>query len=86
MNKMLNLVFKAGTGIFATGLFFSQFTFVVDGGEKAIMFDSLTGGGVKKHVLGEGMHLKIPFFYVKIKFIIKTATYNIFCEDESSQH
>ncbi len=55
---------KAGTGIFATGLLFTQFTFVVDGGEKAIMFDSLTGRGIRKHVLGEGMHFKIPLIYV----------------------
>jgi hypothetical protein len=64
MNKILNLMMKAGTGLMATGILFTQFTFVVDGGEKAIMFDSLSGKGVRKHVLGEGMHFKIPFIYV----------------------
>ena len=64
MNRILNLMMKAGSGLFATGLIFTQFTFVVDGGEKAIMFDSLTGRGVVKKVKGEGMHFKIPFFYV----------------------
>lgn len=55
---------KAGVGLVGTGLLFTQFTFVVDGGEKAIMFDSLTGKGVRKTILGEGMHFKIPFIYV----------------------
>jgi hypothetical protein len=70
MNKLLNLMMKAGSGIFATGILFTQFVFVVDGGEKAIMFDSLFGGGVRKNVLGEGMHLKVPFVYVKNIFLI----------------
>jgi hypothetical protein len=64
MNKILNMMMYAGSGLMGLGLVFTQFTFVVEPGEKAIMFDSLTGRGVRKHVLGEGMHFKIPFVYV----------------------
>lgn len=64
MKRILNLMMTGGIGLVGTGLIFTQFTFVVDGGEKAIMFDSVTGRGVRKHVLGEGMHFKIPFLYV----------------------
>jgi len=64
LNRALNAMMTIGTGLACTGVFFNQFTFVVDGGEKAIMFDSVFGSGVRKEVLGEGMHLRFPFVYV----------------------
>ena len=77
MNKILNGMMRVGSGLVGVGLLFSQFTFVVDGGEKAIMFDSLTGKGVRNHVLGEGMHFCIPFFYVNSLLYLYANIYSL---------
>jgi hypothetical protein len=43
-----------GVGVIGT-----RFIFVVDGGERAVIFNKLKGG-VGNHVFSEGMHFKIP--------------------------
>lgn len=87
MNRFLDRMLKLGTGLVGVGLVFTQFTFVVDGGEKAIMFDALFGGGVKNKVLGEGMHIKIPYFYVHIVLkLFYIDPNNLLCKTKSSQH
>jgi prohibitin 1 len=70
-NKFLNKLGTIGTGLIlaSTGLKF--FFFVVDGGEKALMFDAITGKGVGTKVLSEGIHFKIPVFYQPIIFSVR---------------
>jgi hypothetical protein len=49
---------KIGGGIMGLGFLFTRFIFVVDGGERAVLFDKTRG--VQEHVYGEGMHFMIP--------------------------
>lgn len=62
MEKLFNRLGRIGTGFFVTGVVFSRFIFVVDGGERAVVLDKFKG--VKEKVYGEGMHFMIPFIQV----------------------
>jgi prohibitin 1 len=66
MEKLFKNTQRIGFLLLGAGIIFTRFTFVVDGGQKAIMFDSITGKGITTKVCGEGMHFKIPVFYVPI--------------------
>jgi prohibitin 1 len=66
MEKFFNRVGKVGAGLFATGLIFSRFVFVVDGGERGVVFDRFRG--VVEKVYGEGMHFIIPLIQVSRVF------------------
>lgn len=63
MEKFFNRVGKIGGIFFGTGLLFSRFIFVVDGGERGVVFDRFRG--VVEKVYGEGMHFIIPFVQVR---------------------
>jgi prohibitin 1 len=71
INKILNRMTYAGGALLGLAFGASFFTFVVDGGEKAIMFDAITGRGVGEKVLGEGIHFRIPKLYEPIKYSIR---------------
>jgi prohibitin 1 len=71
LNKLLNKMQVVGTALLGLSFGASFFTFVVDGGEKAIMFDAITGRGVTEKVLGEGLHFRIPKLYEPIKFSVR---------------
>jgi prohibitin 1 len=71
LNKLLNGMQILGGGLLALSFGASFFTFVVDGGEKVIMFDAITGRGVCDKVLGEGIHFRIPKLYEPIKFSVR---------------
>lgn len=62
MEAFFNRVGKVGAGFFATGIIFSRFIFVVDGGERGVVFDRFKG--VIDKVYGEGMHFIVPFVQV----------------------
>ena len=62
MEKFFTRVGKVGAGFLATGIIFSRFIFVVDGGERGVVFDRFRG--VVDKVYGEGMHFIIPFIQV----------------------
>ena len=66
MNRML----KVGAGFVGAGIFASNFCFVVDGGERAIIMDAFRGLQPKVH--GEGIHLKIPFIQSVKRFEVRT--------------
>ena len=66
MNRML----KVGAGFVGAGVFASNFCFVVDGGERAIIMDAFRG--LKPKVHGEGIHLKIPFIQSVKRFEVRT--------------
>lgn len=71
MKSVFNFSILAGSSIIGIAAMSSFFTFTVDGGERAIMFDSITGKGVREDVLGEGIHFKFPLLYEPIIFPIR---------------
>jgi len=62
VERFFNRMLYLGGGLVASGIILTRFTFVVDGGERAIIFNKLRG--VQNKVYGEGMHLKIPILMV----------------------
>jgi prohibitin 1 len=60
VNKLLNRLTFIGGSLVASGVFFNFCTYVVDGGERALIFNKI--GGLSEKVRGEGMHLIVPFF------------------------
>ena len=58
MERFFNRIGSLGMTFIGTGLVFSRFIFVVDGGERGVIFDKFKG--VKEKVYGEGMHFMIP--------------------------
>ena len=76
LTKFFDRLIYAGGAIGAAGLALSFCTFVVDGGEKAIMFNSLSGG-VGEKVYHEGIHLRIPRFYEPVIFSVRMTPHVI---------
>jgi len=70
------MIYLGGASI-AVGFGLSFCTFVVDGGEKALMFDAITGRGVGQKVLGEGIHFRIPKLYEPIIFNVRMTPHVI---------
>ena len=58
MEKLFNRMGQLGGTLLALGLVGTRFIFIVDGGERAVIFDKFRG--VRDKVYGEGMHFKIP--------------------------
>lgn len=52
---------RLGGGMILAGLFVAQFTFVVDGGERALIMDATRG--LRPGVYGEGMHFRVPIIH-----------------------
>ena len=61
---------KLGGGVLLSGVFATNFIFVVDGGERALKMDALRG--LQPDVYGEGMHLRIPLLQKINKFEIRS--------------
>lgn len=71
MEQALNQLGRA-SGALAVGVFtVSQCLYNVDGGERAVMFDSLRGG-IRDDVRGEGTHFMIPVIQRPIVIDIRT--------------
>lgn len=58
METFFNRLGSLGGGLLIGGVILSQFVFVVDGGERGVIFDKLRG--VQPDVYGEGMHFMWP--------------------------
>ncbi len=71
LDKFFNKLLYLGGGLIASGVVFSYFTFVVDGGERALIFDAISGKGVHDKVYGEGIHFRFPKLYEPIIFSIR---------------
>jgi prohibitin 1 len=69
--KFLNKLSSVGKSLILASVLGKFFCFVVDGGEKALMFDAITGKGVGTKVLCEGLHFKIPVLYEPIIFSVR---------------
>ena len=68
--KMFDAMGLVGMSLIGLGAIGTRFIFVVDGGERAVVFNRLYG--VQEKIHGEGMHFKIPFLYVPRFFEIRT--------------
>lgn len=58
MENLFNRMGQIGASMLFGGVILSRFVFVVDGGERAVIFDKLRG--VQTKVYGEGMHFIVP--------------------------
>lgn len=77
LTKLFNKSINLGIGLIGGGILLSFCTFVVDGGEKAIMFDTVSGRGVGQKILGEGLHFRIPKLYEPIIFSVRMTPHII---------
>jgi prohibitin 1 len=59
MEKFANALFTAGSVIVGGTVFFKTFTYTVDGGQRALIFDRFRG--LREKIYGEGMHFFVPF-------------------------
>jgi regulator of protease activity HflC (stomatin/prohibitin superfamily) len=59
MERFFDRVGMMGLTMCCSGLFALKFTFVVEGGQRAIIFHKFKG--VQETVYGEGIHFRIPF-------------------------
>jgi prohibitin 1 len=69
LNRIMNSMMKVGGVFVAFGGVMTFCTFVVDGGEKALIFNKI--GGLKNKVYGEGLHFKLPFLQDPILFDVR---------------
>ncbi len=86
VERFFNRLGQIGGGLILSGIVFSRFTFVVDGGERAIIFNKVRG--VQNKVYGEGMHLMVPLLMVNLiqKFLINLGSQEIRSKIQTSDH
>ena len=72
---MFDMMGKVGLTFLMTGIVATRFVFVVDGGERVVIFNQLKG--LQPKVYGEGMHFMIPWLYSPRRFIIRTRPYSV---------
>lgn len=70
MELGLKYVGAVGGALLGSVLFANNCLFVVDGGQRALIFDRFSG--LKPTVHGEGMHFKVPFLQYPILFEVRT--------------
>lgn len=75
IERMFDLIGKVGMGLVSLGVIGTRFIFVVDGGERAVIFNRFSG--LKLDIYGEGMHFKVPMVYIPKYFEIRTRPRSI---------
>ena len=70
-DKILRMSGAIGASMLTAGFFINQCLFVVDGGQRALLFDRISG--LKPKIHGEGMNFKIPFLQRAILFEVRTS-------------
>ena len=70
VEKIFNRMGSAGFACAALGFVGTNFIFVVDGGERALIMDAFKG--VKPHVYGEGMHFRMPIIQTINRFEVRS--------------
>jgi prohibitin 1 len=70
MERAFNAMQKIGGGMIVAGIVVAQFTFVVDGGERALIMDATRG--LRPGVYGEGMHFRIPIIHQVKTFQVRS--------------
>ena len=70
MEKTFDRIGKLGMALIGLGVIGTRFIFVVEGGERAVIFDKFKG--LRPAVYGEGMHFKIPILHIPKYFEIRS--------------
>ena len=70
MERFFDKLGFLGLTMMGVGVIGTRFIFVVDGGERAVIFNKLKG--LQNKVYGEGMHFKIPMIYTPRYFEIRS--------------
>jgi len=70
MERFFDKLGFLGLTMMGVGVIGTRFIFVVDGGERAVIFNKLKG--LQDKVYGEGMHFKIPVIYTPRYFEIRS--------------
>jgi prohibitin 1 len=70
MERFFDKLGFLGIAMMGVGVIGTRFIFVVDGGERAVIFNKLKG--LQDKVYGEGMHFKIPVIYTPRYFEIRS--------------
>jgi hypothetical protein len=70
MEAFFNRLGFLGLSFFGVGVIGTRFIFVVDGGQRALVFNKLKG--LQNHVYGEGMHFMIPLIHQPRYFEVRT--------------
>jgi prohibitin 1 len=70
MEQFFNRLGSAGMGLLALGVIGTRFVFVVDGGERVVIFNKFKG--VQPQIYGEGMHFKIPVIMIPKRFEVRS--------------
>jgi len=68
--SFLSFVAKAAVGLGAAGTLVSASMYNVEGGQRAVIFDRVSG--VKKDVIGEGTHFFVPWLQRPVIFDVRT--------------
>lgn len=71
--KILHRMMVLGLGCLGTAGIINKMLYTVYPGEKAIIFDKMSG--VKANVFGEGLHFRIPLIQSVIKYEVRTRPY-----------
>ena len=69
INRVMDKMMKVGGVFVALGGIMGFCTYVVDGGEKALVFDKIWG--LKTKIMSEGIHFKIPLLQEPVIFDIR---------------
>ena len=70
MEKFFDRIGMLGLSLVGLGLIGTRFVFVVDGGQRAVVFNKFKG--LQETVYGEGMHFKIPILMQPRYFEIRS--------------
>lgn len=76
MEAALNRLGRASGALAVAAFTGSQCLYNVDGGERAVMFDTLRGG-IRPNVMGEGTHFMIPFVQKPIVIDVRSKAREI---------
>ena len=70
MERFFDRLGFLGLSMIGSGMIATQFVFVVDGGERAIIFNKFRGLGTKTY--GEGFHWRIPYVMEPKRYSIRS--------------
>ena len=70
MERFFDKLGFLGLTMMGVGVVGTRFIFVVEGGERAVIFNKFKG--LQEKIYGEGMHFKIPLVYVPRYFEIRS--------------
>ena len=73
MERFFDKLGFLGLSLLGAGVVGTRFIFVVDGGERVVIFNKFRG--LQSHVYGEGMHFKLPVIMEPRRFEIRSRPY-----------